>query len=96
MWFQSCLKDFAVSLFGWSEEIQNKSSPNRVSNGKIKIKEAMFHFISLIQKWPISEIVKQTIFKGGLPHILGIHCINLVENFNFGWLGGDVRCFVAF
>ena len=27
----------AVSLFGWSEEIQNKSSPNRVSDSKIKM-----------------------------------------------------------
>ena len=22
--------------------------------------------------------------KGGFPHILGVHCINLVENLNFG------------
>ena len=36
------------------------------------------------------------LFKGGLPRVLGVHCISLVENLNLDGSRDSLCCFVAF
>ena len=54
MFLRSIVRN-AVSLFGWSEQIQNKSSPDRVSEGVIAGVKVCYIYISFVMT-PKSQV----------------------------------------